>query len=108
MTRNYDYADDYAEDQVVNVSGGDWQGSQVAPRPGHQGGYVSPRTLPHRTQFVINAESGQRLDTGIERALSQAAGKLSIEETVDSSHPWARPMLRHIFGLNLPGRDREV
>ena len=106
MTKNYDYADDYAEDQVVNVSGQRWPGSHMALRPRTitpppPGGHLTPRT-----QVMIKAESGQRLGTRTERALSEAAGKLSIAETVDRASVSERGMLRHIFGLNLPGRDR--
>jgi hypothetical protein len=106
MTRNYDYADDYAEDHVVNVSGGaDWQGSQ-ALRPVIPGHNVLPRALPYRRQVEITAQSGEKLDDSMAQGLTAAASHLSIRrEHVDRAHPWARPMLDHIFGLNLPGRD---
>ena len=32
MSKNYDYADDYADD-VLNVSGTPWPGSQMVSRP---------------------------------------------------------------------------
>jgi hypothetical protein len=38
--------------------------------------------------------------------LSEAVGKLSIAETVDRASVSERGTFRHIFGLNLPGRDR--
>lgn len=93
--------DDEAE--VVNASGQPSpntkrvsRGRSITPPPG--------RALPHRRQMMINAESGQRLDTHAERALSQAAGKLSIAETVDQV-PAGRETLRHIFGVTVR-RDR--
>jgi hypothetical protein len=101
MSKNYDHADD-----VLNVSGADWPGSQVVSRPRTITLPRPGRALSPRTQAMINAESGQRLGTRAERALSQAAGKLSIAETVDRASVSERGMLRHIFGLNLPGRDR--
>jgi hypothetical protein len=105
MTRNYDYADDYSDNDILNVSGAPWPGSQMVRRPrtitpSRPGQHVS-----QRTQTMINAESGERLGTRIERALSQVAGKLSIAESVEQA-PAGREMLRHLFGLNLPGRDR--
>jgi hypothetical protein len=89
MTMNYDYSHDISDD--------DWPGSHMLPRPGQ---HVSPRT-----QTMINAESGERLGDLSERAAADAARHVSIRhEHVDQAHPSARPMLRHVFGLNLPGR----
>jgi hypothetical protein len=92
---------------VENLSGAGWSGSQVALRPGPPGHHVLPRALPHRRQVEITAQSGEKLDDSMAQGLIAAARYLSIRrEHVDQSHPSARPMLEHIFGLNLPGRDR--
>lgn len=95
------------EAQVVNVSGAPSPNTEMVRRP-----RTVPATTPggptsHRTPVEINAETGQRLGTRTERALSEAVGKLSIAESVDRvEYPREREMLRHVFGLNLPGRDR--
>ena len=106
MKKNYDYADDYADD-VFNVSGADWPGSHMLPRPRTS---TPPRPGQHvsiRRQRVIDAQSGEKLDTELEEGLSLAAQRrLSIRRTVEQAGPSERPMLRHIFGLNLPGRGR--
>jgi hypothetical protein len=96
--------DDEAE--VVNTSGAHWPGSQMQARPRTITAPPPGRALSHRSPIEIDAESGQRLGTRTERALSQAAGKLSIAETIDRASVSERGMLRHIFGLNLPGRGR--
>lgn len=69
MSKNYDHADD-----VLNVSGADWPGSQVVSRPRTIAKPRSGRALSPRTPVEIDAESGQRLGIRTERALSQAAG----------------------------------
>jgi len=94
-------------DTVENVSGAPWDGalSTLRPRmitPPGPGQHVTPRT-----QRMIDAQSGERLDEKLERSLSVAARRhLQFGEAVDQAHPSERPMLEHIFGLNLPGRDR--
>jgi hypothetical protein len=95
--------DDYGD--VENVSGYRWPYSEMIPRPGIAQPPPGPRVVSHRRQVEIDARSGERLDAETGRALSAAQRRLNIAETVDQSHPSARPMLRHIFGLNL-GRDR--
>jgi hypothetical protein len=103
MTKN----NDDAEDQVVNVSGADWPGSQMVDRPRT---ITPPRPGQHvsrRTTTMINAETGQALGDLTERAAADSASHLAFRrEHVDRAHPSARPMLEHIFGLNLPERDR--
>jgi hypothetical protein len=111
MTKNNDAHDSFPTvgdyDQVEDVSGAHWDGalSTLRPRmitPPPPGQHVSPRT-----QRMVDAQSGEKLDEKLERSLTRAARHLSIRrETVDQSHPSARPMLEHLFGLNLPGRDR--
>ena len=105
MTKNYDYADDYADD-VLNVSGAPWPGSRMvsrhrtitAPPPGQ---HMSPRR-----QGMINATSGETLDAELAKGLTAAAERrLSIRRAVDQA-PAGRETLRHLFGLNLPGVDR--
>lgn len=102
---NYDYADDY--DDVENVSGAPWPGSQMRLRPRT---ITPPRPGQHlssRRQTMINAQSGEKLGDLTERAAADSARHLSIRrEHVDRAHPSARPMLEHLFGLNLPGRGR--
>jgi len=96
--------DDEAE--VVNVSGQRSPNTEMQPRPRTIMPPPSGQHVSHRRPVEINAETGQRLGTRTEKALSEAVGKLSIAETVDDAHPSERGMLEHIFGLNLPGRDR--
>jgi hypothetical protein len=98
--------DDEAE--VVNTSGTQWPGAQMRPRDRAITPPPPARALPHRSPMTIDAETGQALGDLTERAASDAARHLSIRrEMVDQSHPSARPMLRHIFGIGLPGRDRD-
>jgi hypothetical protein len=94
-------------DEVENTSGGPWPGSQMQARP-HTNTPPRPgQHVSHRVPVEINAETGQALDGSMATSLSVAASHLSIgREHVDRAHPWARPMLEHIFGLNLPRRDR--
>jgi hypothetical protein len=102
MTEHYDYSHDISDD--------DWPGSHMLPRPRtitppHPGQHLSPHT-----QRMIDAESGERLDAELAKGLTAAADStrhLSVRrEHVDRSHQSVRPMLEHIFGLNLPGRGR--
>ena len=111
MKKNDHTRDTFAKvgeyDDVENVSGAPWQGSQMVRRPRTITPPRPGRAISPRRQRMINAQSGETLDAKLERGLSAAAQRhLTIRETVDQSHPSARPMLRHIFGLNLPGRDR--
>lgn len=96
------------EAQVVNVSGQRWPGAEMQARPRTITALPPGQHVSHRTPVEIDADSGQRHGTRAERALSEAVGKPSIRETVDQSHPSIRPTLEHLFGLNLPGRDRDV
>lgn len=94
-----------SEAEVVNTSGQPSPNMQTAPRGSHPAPYVSPRTVSHRVPVEIDAETGQRLADSTEKALTAAAQRrISVRETVDASHPSIR--LSHLFGLNLPGRDR--
>ena len=103
-TEGYDYADD-----ALNVSGADWPGSQMVSRPRTITAPPPGQHVSSRTAKMIDADSGEKLDADLERGLTAAAQRhLTIRETVDQSHPSARPMLRHLFGLNLPGRERDV
>ena len=55
---------------------------------------------------MITANSGEKLDADLAKGLTLAAQRReSIRRTVDQA-PAGREMLRHLFGLNLPGRDR--
>jgi hypothetical protein len=96
--------DDY--DTVEDVSGAPWPGAEMVsrpraitpPRPGH---HMSPRR-----QRMIDATSGETLDAELAKGLTAAAERrLSIRRAVDQASA-GREMLRHLFGLNLPGRDR--
>jgi hypothetical protein len=56
---------------------------------------------------MIDAQSGGKLDAELEEGLTLAAQRrLSIRRAVDRASVSERGMLRHIFGLNLPERDR--
>ena len=70
-------------DDAENVSAAPWRGSQMVSRPRTITLPRPGRALSPRMPVEIDAESGQRLGTRAERALSQAAGKLSIAETID-------------------------
>jgi len=95
------------EVQVVDVSGMPSPNTKPVRRPRTVSATPTDGPTSHRTPVEINAETGQRLGTCTERALSEAVGKLSIAESVDRvEYPREREMLRHVFGLNLPGRDR--
>ena len=92
--------------QVEDVSGVHWDGALSTLRPGTitpppPGQHLSPRTAR-----MVDAQSSEKLDEKLSESLSAAARHLSIRKAVGQSHPSARPMLEHIFGLNLPGRDR--
>ena len=90
------------EAQVVNASGAPSPNTETVRRPRTVTAPPSGQHVSHRRPVEINAETGQRLGTRTEKALSEAVGKLSIAETVDDAHPSERGMLEHIFGLNLP------
>jgi hypothetical protein len=94
------------EDQVVNVSGAPSPNTEMLARPRTVTAAPPGQRVSRRTPVEINADTGQRLGTRTERALTDAVGKLSTCESVDQAHPSIRPTLEHLFGLNLPGRDR--
>jgi hypothetical protein len=55
----------------------------------------------------IDAETGQALGENLAKGLTAAARRqLQFGEAVDQTGPSERPMLRHLFGLNLPERDQ--
>jgi hypothetical protein len=108
---NDDARDTFAKvgdyDTVQDVSGAPWPGAERALR----GCAITPPppgpSMSHRTAQMINAGTGQVLGDLTERAAADAARHLSIRrEHVDRAHPSARPILEHLFGLNLPGRGR--
>lgn len=94
-------------DTVENVSGAPWPGSQVLSRPRT---ITPPRPgqhVSHRRPVEIDARSGEKLDAELAEGLTLAAQRrLSIRRTVEQAGPSDRPMLEHLFGLNL-GRDRQ-
>jgi hypothetical protein len=94
------------EDSVLNVSGAPGRDLRRTTRGSHPGRYLSPRALPHRRPMMVDARSSEKVGQETEESLSAAARHLTVAETIEQSHPSARPMLEHIFGLNLPGRDR--
>jgi hypothetical protein len=79
---------------------------------GQPGKYVLPRVLRHRAPVEVDSQSsaklGQRSADLLTGAVTAAEKHLTPAETVEhaSTHPSVRPMLRHLFGTNLPGRDR--
>lgn len=89
---------------VVNVSGADWPGAEVVDRPRTITPPPPGRAVSRRTPIEINAETGQALGEMTERAAARAARRFALCEIVDRAHPSEREMLRHLFGLNLPGR----
>lgn len=107
MTKSYDYADDYSDD-VLNVSGARWPDAEMQARPRT---ITSPRPgqhVSHRTPVEIDAESGARLDAELAKGLTLAAERrLSVRRTVEAATSDSqRAYEDHVFGLNLPGRDR--
>jgi hypothetical protein len=92
------------EAQVVNVSGDPSPNTQAVRRPRTVSGTTPGGPTGHRTPVEINAETGQALGEMTERAAARAARRLALRETIDRVHPSEREMLRHLFGLNLPGR----
>lgn len=104
--------DDFAkmsddEVQVVNASGAPSPNTETVRRPRTITAPPPGQHLSPRTPIEINAETGQALGEMTEKATANAARHLAFRrEHVDRAHPSARPMLEHIFGLNLPGRGR--
>jgi hypothetical protein len=92
-------------DDVENVSGADWEGAEAVLRPRTITPPRPGRAMSPRTQTMINAQSGETLGTELERAAARAARRIALEKMIDQA-PAGREMLRHLFGLNLPGRDR--
>jgi hypothetical protein len=94
-------------EDVENTSGAPWPGSQMQARP-HTS--TSPRTgqrVAHRAPVEINAETGQALDENLEKATGRAVRRQAIEGKIaQEESPSTRGVLEHIFGLNLPRRDR--
>ena len=92
-------------DQVQDVSGAPWPGAERALR----GRAITPPPpgplISSRTAQMINAETGQALDADLVRVAARAAERAALSKQIEESHPSARPMLRHIFGVGLPGRD---
>ena len=86
------------------VSGDPSPNTQAVRRPRTVSGTTPGGPTGHRTPVEINAETGQALGEMTERAAARAARRLALRETIDRVHPSEREMLRHLFGLNLPGR----
>lgn len=105
---------------VVNVSGAPSDATMAVAKPST---VKFPRSyreqLPHRQPKLIDAESGLALGDLTEQAAADAARRIhysstsdNIEranakydrarEAIDASHPSAKPMLSHLFGLDLP------
>ncbi len=96
-----------AYDDVENVSGAAWPGSQMVARPRTAVPLPPARPVSRRTPVEVDAESGRALDENLARSLTRAAERAALRKQIDDAHPSERPMLEHIFGLNLPGqRDR--
>jgi hypothetical protein len=104
-------------DQVVNVSGAPSDATLSEPVPSSVRFPKSYRALPHRQPKLIDAESGQALGDLTEQAAADAARRIHYSsaddnherakakyaratEAIDASHPSARPMLQHLFGLD--------
>ena len=116
MTRNRKNNGDTTTDTFPAV--GDYDHADpVSAAPSPNTRMVSrPRTAsagpPHehpgqRTQIEIDATSGERLDSDMAKGLTLAAARrASIRRTVENLDPPGRGYLSHLFGLNLPGRDR--
>lgn len=90
------------EDQVVNTSGADWPGAEMRPR-----GRTMPTTPPghpvaSRTARMVDAQTGEALDRSLQKATTSAARRAALRETVGQAGPSDKPMLEHLFGLNLP------
>jgi hypothetical protein len=71
--------------------------------PTPSGQHLSPRTAR-----LITGRTGQALGDLTEKATATAARRASIRWTVQSVTAGQREQeyLAHVFGLNLPGRDR--
>jgi hypothetical protein len=94
-------------DSVVNTSGADWEGAEMARKRGTVSASAPSRPLSSRAPETIDGDTGQTLGDLTERAAADAARHLSIKETVVQGDPGLnREMERHLFGLNLPGRDQ--
>jgi hypothetical protein len=109
-TGDYDTAGD-DEAEVQNVSGEPGLAltprATTTPRPGQD----SPPRPGRKRNIEISATSGARLDQKaanlLTRAATTGARHLTAKETVENSDPHVREAyLDHVFGLNLPGRDR--
>jgi hypothetical protein len=93
------------DDEVENLSGAPWPGSQVVARPRTITAPPPGQRVSPRRQGVINATSGETLDADLAKGLTAAARQhMQFGEAVDRADPGEQPMLRHIFGL--PERDR--
>ncbi len=90
-------------DTVEDVSGEPWPGAEMQARPRTAVPLPPARSVSRRTPVEINAETGQALGEMTERAAARAARRLALREMVEREHPSIRPMLEHLFGLNLPG-----
>ncbi len=96
-----------AEDQVVNISGAPSPNTKPVPRPRTAEARPPGRPLPHRGAVQVDATTSETYDASMAHGLTAAAQRrLSVRRTVGQAGPSERPMLEHIFGLNLPGRDR--
>jgi len=106
-TGHFEKVGETEADDIVDVSGMPSPNTTEVRRPRTVTAPPPGQHVSHRRPVEVNAETGQRLGTRTERALSEAVGKLSIAESVDQVlYPREREMLRHVFGLNLLGRDR--
>jgi hypothetical protein len=96
------------EAQVVNVSSSGWPGSQAAIRGSHPGQHRSPQTLPHRHPVMVDAMTSETMDAATAMDLMRAAQHEARVRHAEQNDRSVTGYIRHVFGLNLPGRDREV
>jgi hypothetical protein len=98
-----------SEADVENVSGQPSPYMQRVGRKGPTAPDLGGQNKSNRTPVEIDAESGQRLDAELAKGLTLAAERrLSVRRTVEAGTSVSqRAYEDHVFGLNLPGRDRQ-
>jgi hypothetical protein len=94
-----------SEADVVNVSGAPSPNTILLPRMGATDDHPGDSRKSARRQVEVNAQTSESYDASMARGLSAAARRqLQFGRAVEGAGPSEKPMLRHLFGLNLPGR----